>query len=195
MHRILLDENVPAALRHLIGGHEVRPAYEMGWSGLANGELIAAAEADGFAILITADRNIRYQQNLTNRRIALGGADDQYLANHQSQPRADPGCDRYRSARRLRRHARSAHSSTTVLSNVIVALRCKPAFRRPPRRVDDSPTAAPTPRNTTPGPTPAPAPPAIPIPAARYWCPPPARRICNRRSAGSTPLVRNRNRW
>jgi hypothetical protein len=71
MHRILLDENVPAALRHLIGEHEVRPAYEMGWSGLANGELLAAAEADGFAILITADRNIRYQQNLTNRRIAL----------------------------------------------------------------------------------------------------------------------------
>ena len=71
VHRILLDENVPAALRHLIDGHEVRPAYEMGWSGLANGELIAAAEADGFAILVTADRNIRYQQNLTSRRIAL----------------------------------------------------------------------------------------------------------------------------
>ncbi len=71
MLRILLDENVPAALRHLIDGHDVRPAFEMGWSGLANGELIAAAEAAGFAVLITADRNIRYQQNLTSRRIAL----------------------------------------------------------------------------------------------------------------------------
>ena len=71
MRRILLDENVPAALRHRIVGHDVSPAYEMGWSGLRNGDLIAAAEAAGFAILITADRNIRHQQNLTNRRIAL----------------------------------------------------------------------------------------------------------------------------
>ena len=43
----------------------------MGWSGLKNGDLIAAAEAGGFEILVTADRSIRYQQNLTTRRIAL----------------------------------------------------------------------------------------------------------------------------
>ncbi len=69
--RILLDENIPAAIRRLLTGHDVRPAYQMGWSGLANGDLIAAAEAAGFDILITADSNIRYQQNLAGRHIAL----------------------------------------------------------------------------------------------------------------------------
>jgi hypothetical protein len=43
----------------------------MGWDALANGDLIAAAEAAGFDALVTADRNIRYQQNLAERRIAL----------------------------------------------------------------------------------------------------------------------------
>ncbi len=71
MSRILLDENVPAALGRLLTGHDVKPAYVMGWSGLANGKLIAAAEAEGFDILVTADSNIRYQQNLAGRRIAL----------------------------------------------------------------------------------------------------------------------------
>jgi hypothetical protein len=71
MLRILLDENIPAALRRLIIGHQVVPAYDMGWAGVSNGNLIVAAEADGFEVLITADRNIRYQQNLTRRRLAL----------------------------------------------------------------------------------------------------------------------------
>ena len=71
MRRVLLDENVPALLRTLIGGHDVRPVHAMGWAGLANGALIAIAEASGFDVLITADRNIRYQQNLTSRKIAL----------------------------------------------------------------------------------------------------------------------------
>jgi hypothetical protein len=71
MLRILLDESIPAALRHLIAGHQVTPAYDMGWAGVSNGDLIAAAEADGFEVLITADRNIRYQQNLTGRQLAL----------------------------------------------------------------------------------------------------------------------------
>ena len=43
----------------------------MGWSDLANGELIAVAEAAGFDVLITADRNIRYQQNWSGRRLCL----------------------------------------------------------------------------------------------------------------------------
>lgn len=46
-------------------------AAEAGWAGLANGDLIAAAEAAGYALMITADQNIRYQQNLTRRRLAL----------------------------------------------------------------------------------------------------------------------------
>jgi len=43
----------------------------MGWGEVTNGDLIRAAEEAGFAVLITCDRNIRYQQNLTGRRIAL----------------------------------------------------------------------------------------------------------------------------
>jgi hypothetical protein len=44
---------------------------ERGWDQLVNGELIAAAEAEGFEILLTTDKNMRYQQNLTDRKIAF----------------------------------------------------------------------------------------------------------------------------
>ena len=55
----------------LIAGHHVSTAYEMGWAGIANGVLISTAEADGFDVLVTADRNISYQRNLTGRRLSL----------------------------------------------------------------------------------------------------------------------------
>jgi hypothetical protein len=47
MLRILLDENLPTALSRLIVGHHVTAAFEMGWAGISNGDLIAAAEAEG----------------------------------------------------------------------------------------------------------------------------------------------------
>ena len=71
MRRILLDANVPSGLLHHLPSFEVKTAYRMGWSRLTNGDLLAAAEADGFEVLITGDRNIQYQQNLTGRRIAI----------------------------------------------------------------------------------------------------------------------------
>lgn len=71
MFRILLDENIPLGLRRLLEDHEVWHVRDTGWAGLSNGALIAAAEQAGFAIMITADRNLRYQQNLQNRRLAL----------------------------------------------------------------------------------------------------------------------------
>jgi hypothetical protein len=43
-------------------GHAVETAYERGWSSLENGELIAAAEAAGFEVLVTTDKNLKYQQ-------------------------------------------------------------------------------------------------------------------------------------
>jgi hypothetical protein len=49
----------------------VATAVEMDWSVLKNGELLTAAEAGGFEVLITADKNLRYQQNLTVRKIAI----------------------------------------------------------------------------------------------------------------------------
>jgi hypothetical protein len=69
--RILLDQNAPLGLRRALTGYEVVPARSMGWATTENGALIRAAEAAGFAILITCDRNIRYQQNLAERQIAL----------------------------------------------------------------------------------------------------------------------------
>ena len=69
--RVLLDQNASRGLRNQFPGHDVSSARQRGWAELENGELIAAAEAAGFDVLITADQNIRYQQNLSGRRLAL----------------------------------------------------------------------------------------------------------------------------
>ena len=69
--RILLDQNAPLGLRRAFQQHEITHADELGWGRLRNGELIRAAEEAGFVIMITCDRNVRYQQNLEGRRIAL----------------------------------------------------------------------------------------------------------------------------
>ena len=46
-------------------------AFELGWSTLKNGELLAAAESNGFEVFVTTDTNLAYQQNLSNRKIAI----------------------------------------------------------------------------------------------------------------------------
>jgi len=69
--RILFDQGVPAPLRFHLGGHVVVTATERGWSTLSNGELLTAAEADGFDVLLTNDKNLAYQQNLSTRTIAI----------------------------------------------------------------------------------------------------------------------------
>ena len=69
--KILLDECVPAQVRHALNGHEVSTAQKQGWSGISNGELLDAAELAGFELFILADKNLRYQQNLKTRRIAI----------------------------------------------------------------------------------------------------------------------------
>ena|SRR5690242_5544165 len=68
--RILFDHGTPAPLRHGLADHEVSTAREMGWDELDNGALIAAAEKH-FEVLITTDQSIRYQQNLTSRKLAI----------------------------------------------------------------------------------------------------------------------------
>jgi hypothetical protein len=68
----LLDLNVPAKVRRFLSRHEVRTIADMSWSPrLKNGDLLNAAEAAGFDVLLTCDQNIPYQQNLTRRKIAL----------------------------------------------------------------------------------------------------------------------------
>ena len=68
---ILFDHSTPAPLRYALKGHVVVEAIERGGDRLLNGELIAAAEAAGFELLLTTDKNMRYQQNLTGRKIAF----------------------------------------------------------------------------------------------------------------------------
>jgi predicted nuclease of predicted toxin-antitoxin system len=68
--RILFDHGVPAPLRRALTAHTVSTAYEMGWAELDNGNLLKAAETN-FDALVTADRNLRYQQNLGGRRLAI----------------------------------------------------------------------------------------------------------------------------
>jgi hypothetical protein len=53
-----------------LANHEIVTAYERGWSKLKNGELLDAAEKDGFGVLVTTDTNLKHQQNLAARQIA-----------------------------------------------------------------------------------------------------------------------------
>ena len=69
--RILFDHGTPAPLRRLLPGHQVDTARERGWEALANGDLLDEAEGNGYEVLLTSDQSIRYQQNLSNRRIAI----------------------------------------------------------------------------------------------------------------------------
>ena len=68
--RILFDQGTPAPLRLALVGHMVATAYEMGWQELDNGSLLNAAEA-AFEVFITTDQNLRTQQNLAGRRLAI----------------------------------------------------------------------------------------------------------------------------
>jgi len=68
--KVLFDHCTPAPLRRALPGHEVATAYEMGWAGLQNGDLLAEAEK-AFAAFVTTDQNLRHQQNLTGRKLAI----------------------------------------------------------------------------------------------------------------------------
>ena len=69
--KILFDQGTPRPLREHLHGHSVDTVAERGWSGLGNGDLIEEAEQKGYEVLITTDQNMRYQQNLTDRRLAI----------------------------------------------------------------------------------------------------------------------------
>ena len=67
---VLFDGCVPRPLRRFLPGHTVKTAPELGWGALKNGDLLRVAE-EQFDLLLTADQNLRYQQNLKGRRIAI----------------------------------------------------------------------------------------------------------------------------
>jgi len=69
--KILFDHCTPAPLRRHLVGHIVDTANELGWNRLRNGNLLDRAEQGGYDLLITTDQNMRYQQNLSRRRLAV----------------------------------------------------------------------------------------------------------------------------
>jgi predicted nuclease of predicted toxin-antitoxin system len=69
---VLFDNGTPRTLaRYLIDRHAVTEARARGWQELENGILLNEAEAAGFEVLVTTDKNLSYQQNLTGRKIAV----------------------------------------------------------------------------------------------------------------------------
>jgi len=68
--KVLLDECVDWRLSRYIAGHEVKTARDMGWGTIKNGELLALA-AKEFAVFVTVDRNLSFQQNLPEFDIAV----------------------------------------------------------------------------------------------------------------------------
>lgn len=69
--RVLFDNSTPRGIARASIGHQVAEARQHGWDMLENGALLKAAEEAGYDVLVTPDQNVRYQQNLTGRKIAL----------------------------------------------------------------------------------------------------------------------------
>ena len=82
--RILFDQGTPAPLRRALRGHLVTTVYEAGWSTLPDGQLLAAAERAGFEVFITTDQQLKYQQQLADRRLAI------LVLGSTSWPRIEP---------------------------------------------------------------------------------------------------------
>ena len=68
---ILFDQATPVPLRQFLKGHTIKTAWQQGWDRLKNGDLLAAAEEAGFDVVLTTDKNLYYQQNLSGRRLAI----------------------------------------------------------------------------------------------------------------------------
>ncbi|MFN7925194.1 MAG: hypothetical protein U0Q16_34170 [Bryobacteraceae bacterium] len=69
--RILFDHGTPRSIARWLREHTIVEAFAKGWDRLVNGELLQAAEDEGFDVLLTTDKNLQHQQNLSGRRIAI----------------------------------------------------------------------------------------------------------------------------
>ena len=72
---VLFDQGTPVPIRPFLKEHTVETAFQRRWDKLKNGDLLKAAQEAGFEVLVTPDKNVRYQQNLKNYRIAIVVAD------------------------------------------------------------------------------------------------------------------------
>lgn len=79
--KILFDHGTPRSIAKNLPGHQVTRAAELGWHEIGNGELIRRAEESGFEVILSRDQNIRYQQNLEQRQIAIVILMDQQWPN------------------------------------------------------------------------------------------------------------------
>jgi hypothetical protein len=86
--RILFDQATPVPIRAYLERHVVSTASQQGWHTLTNGDLLTVAEAAGFDVLLTTDKNLRYQQNLATRKIAI------VVLGHQQWPHLRPHVQR-----------------------------------------------------------------------------------------------------
>ena len=71
MKRVLFDENMPRLLRRELAEFQIRTAQEEGWSALRNGELLRRAADARFEVVVTADKRMQFQQNISSFKIAL----------------------------------------------------------------------------------------------------------------------------
>jgi hypothetical protein len=69
--QVLFDQGTPVPLHRYLAPHAVATVFEKGWSTLQNGELLRTAEREGFEVLVTTDQNLKYQQNLKERQLAI----------------------------------------------------------------------------------------------------------------------------
>jgi len=68
---VLFDQGTPVPLRPYFAPHAVTTVFEKGWSTLQNGELLRTAEGEGFEVLVSTDQNLKHQQHLRERRLAI----------------------------------------------------------------------------------------------------------------------------
>ena len=68
--KILIDESLPRFLKQALSAHEVFTVQDMGWAGIKNGELLAKS-ASSFDVFLTADKSLRYQQNLSQFQLSI----------------------------------------------------------------------------------------------------------------------------
>lgn len=65
MKKVLLDENLDRRLKNYFSTQfDVKSVPDLGWQSKKNGELLTAMDAEGITYLVTADRNLQFQQNL-----------------------------------------------------------------------------------------------------------------------------------
>lgn len=86
--RILFDQGTPVPFRRYLIDHVVGISTDLGWERLRNGDLLVAAEQAGYELLLTTDKNLRYQQNLKERMIAI------VVIGHSQWPALEPHVQR-----------------------------------------------------------------------------------------------------